>query len=98
MHRLANGVVTAKRERNVAHAAADARSRKILFNPACRFDEIDRVISMFFEPGSDRQNIRIENNVTRSETCLLGQEIIGARTDVDSTLKIIRLTSLIKRH
>ena len=98
MHRFADGVVSAKRKRNVAYAAADARARKILFDPARRFDEIDRVIAMFFEPGGDGQNVRIENNVARREACLLGQEIVGARADLDFALQTIGLTLLIERH
>ena len=53
---------------------------------------------MFFESGSDRQNVRIEDYVTRRETCLLGQEIIGPRADFGFALKTIGLTLFIERH
>ena len=65
VHRFAHGVVAAKRKRNVADAAADARARQILFDPARRFDEIDGVIAVLVETRRDCQNVWIENDVVR---------------------------------
>ena len=54
VHRFAHGVVAAKRKRNVAHAAAHPRTRKICFDPSRGLDEIDRVMTMLFETGRHR--------------------------------------------
>ena len=67
VHRLAHGIVAAERKRNVADAAADFAQRQVCLDPPRRFDEINGVIVVFFDPRGDRQNVRIENDVLRRE-------------------------------
>ena len=98
MHRLAHGVVSPKRKGNVAYTAAHSDAGKILLNPAGRLDEIDRVITMFFQTGRNGQNVRIKDDVVSREICAASQEFVSARTNVDLTLKCIGLAALIKRH
>jgi len=72
VHRFAHGVVATKRKRNVAHSATHARAGKILFDPARCFDEIERVIAVFFKTSRDGQNVWIENDVAGGKPGLLG--------------------------
>ena len=98
VHRFAYGVVAAKRKRNIADAAADARTWQVLFDPARRFDEIDGVIAMLVETRRDCQNVRIENDVVRGKPGLLRQQIVGARADFDLALEGVGLAFLVERH
>ena len=98
MHRLAHGVVPAKRKRNIAETAARARARQVRFDPADRFDEIDRVVPVLFETGRDREHVRIENDVVRRNAGALGQEPVGARANVDPTLQAIGLPAFVECH
>ena len=93
MHRFAHGVVAAKGKRNVADTAADARAGQIRFDPARRFDEIDRVVAMLFETGRDGENVRIENDVVRRNAGALGQELVGARANFDPALQRVGLAA-----
>src|SRR4029077_944032 len=98
MHRLAHGIITAKRKGNVTHSAADPCPGQIGLDPTDRLDEIDRVISMFVQTGSDSQNIRIENDVVRGKMNALGQEPVGALADFDAPLQGISLAFFVERH
>ena len=98
MHRLAHGVVAAKRKRNVADAAANARTWQIFFDPARRFYEIVGVIAVLVESRRDCQNVWIENNVVCRKLCLLGQQIVSALADFDLALEGVGLAFLVERH
>ena len=54
--------------------------RQIFFDPARRLDEVDAVIIMLFHAGGDGENVRIENDILRRETDLLGQNVVSALT------------------
>ena len=47
--------------------------REIRFDPARRFDEVDRVVAMFLQAGGNSENVRIENDVAWGKACLLRQ-------------------------
>ncbi len=98
MHRLAHDVVAAKRERNIADAAADLGQRQVLLDPPCRIDKIDRVVVVLFESGRDRENIRIENNILRRHPDLFRQQTIGPLTDLDPPCNRVSLPPFIERH
>ena len=53
VHRLANRIVTAKRKRNVAHAATRPSTRTLFLDGPNRFDEIDGVVSMLGQTRAD---------------------------------------------
>ena len=74
------------------------RVRKILTNPACRFDEIDAVIVVFFQARCDCENVRIEDDVLRWEIQLCGEEVIGAFADFGLARKRIGLPHFVERH
>ena len=71
---------------------------QVRFDPARRFDEIDRVIAMLFETGRDRENVRIENDVARGKVGALRQQIVSARANFDPALEGIGLPVLVERH
>ena len=53
---------------------------------------------MLFQAGSDGEDIWVEDYVVRGETGALGQKIVSALTNFDSSIEIVSLTSLIKGH
>ena len=98
MYRLAYCVVATKRERHVRHAAADFRVRQVLFDPARRVDEIDRVVVVLFDTGGDRENVRIENNVFRREADFVDQDVVAALANFGLALVSIGLAFLVEGH
>ena len=98
VHRFAHGIVAAKRKRNIANAAADARTWQILFDPARRFNEIEGVITVLVQTRRDCQNIWIEDNIVRWKLGPLGQQIVSARADFAFALEGVGLALLIECH
>ena len=97
VNRLAHRVVAAERERNVGDAAGDRCQRQVVLDPARRFDEIDGVIVVFGNAGSDGEHVGIENDVFGREA-VADQQVIGALTDLDLALVSVRLASLVEGH
>ena len=71
---------------------------RFAFDPADRLDEIDRVIAVLLETGRNREHVRIENDVVRRDACALGQELVGARANVDPPLQAVGLPGFVERH
>ncbi|MDT4856516.1 hypothetical protein FQZ97_909090 [compost metagenome] len=65
---------------------------------ARRFNEIDAVIIVLIDAGRDRKDVRIEDDVFRRETNLLGQNFISAGTDLDLALLGVSLSRFVKSH
>ena len=63
-----------------------------------RLDEVDRVGVVLLEPGRDRQDVRIEDDVRRIEAGALGQQRVGALADRDLALDRVGLALLVERH
>ena len=64
VHRLADRVVAAVRERDVADAAArSSHSGKTLLELADGLDELDRVVVVLLDPGADGQDVGVEDDV-----------------------------------
>ncbi len=53
---------------------------------------------MFLDAGRDRENIRIEDDVLGRKPGVLGQDVIGARTNLDLAFARIGLALLIEGH
>ena len=53
---------------------------------------------MLLNPGGDRQDIGIENDVLRRKTDILGQDPIGTGANFDLAIEGIGLTLFIKGH
>ena len=98
MHRLAHRLVAAKREGQIGDAAGNMHERKALADFPRGFDEIDAVIIVLFDAGRDRENIRIEDDVFGRKADLLGQDLIGARADLDLALQRIGLALFVEGH
>src|SRR5580765_2838563 len=98
MHRLADGVISAERERNVADTATYPRVGQILLNPFGRPNEIDRVIVVFVDSGGDGEDVWVEDDVLWRKADFLGQNPIRASANFDFSFKGIRLAFFIKRH
>src|ERR1700746_518038 len=98
MDRLAHGVISAERERNIAYTAAHPAMGQMLFDPSRRFDKRDRVFRMLFNAGADRQNVRIENDILRRKSDFFRKDPISAGTDLDFASDRVRLAGLVKCH
>ena len=70
MHRLAHGVVAAEREREVRDPARDERARAALLQERDRVDERLREGRVLLDPGRDREDVRIEDDVLGREARL----------------------------
>ena len=68
MDRLADRVVAAEREGDVGDAAAHLGVRQRPLDPARGLDEVDRVVVVLLDPGGDREDVRIEDDVLGRES------------------------------
>jgi len=73
VHRLSHEIVSAKREREVADAAADPGPRADLLDDARCFDEVLAVGVVLLDPGGDCEDVRIEDDLLGPETSGLGE-------------------------
>src|SRR5690606_9276701 len=97
MHRFPYDVVSSEREGDVTDPSTDVNKGEVLFYPLGGPNKIDSIIIMFFESRSNRQYIRVKNNVLRREANR-NQEIIGSFTDLFPSFERIGLTRLIEGH
>ncbi len=86
VHRLADDVVAAEREREVADAAADLHAGTRRLDERRRLDEVDRVLVVLLEAGRDGEHVRIEDDVGRIEAGLARSAAGTARWQI-STLR-----------
>ena len=63
-----------------------------------RLDEVHRVVVVLLEPGGDREDVRVEDDVGRIEAGLLGQQPVGALADRDLALDRVGLALLVEGH
>ena len=83
VHRLADHVVAAVRERHVAHAAGGLAVGQDPLQLAHRLDELDRVVVVLLDAGADGQDVDVEDDVLGREAGLLGEQLVGALADRD---------------
>ena len=98
MHGLAHRLIAAERERNIRDTARHMRTRQLIANALCRLDEINGIIIMLFNAGGDGENIRIENNIFRRKTDLLGQNLVRALANLKFAFCRIGLPVFVKCH
>gem|GEM_PF-4809172 len=96
--RFAHHVVAAERERYFGHAAAHLRVRQVLLDPARRFDEVDGIVVVLFDAGSDREDVRIKNDVFRGKADLVHQEVVAALADLGFALERVCLALFVESH
>ena len=78
MDRLADGVVAAERERDVADAAGDARAGQLRLDASHGLDVGHGVAGVLLDARADGEHVRIEDDVVRREADLFGQQLVGA--------------------
>ena len=98
VHRFADDIVAAERERQVAHAAAHLHARAGRLDDAGRLDEVDRIGVVLFETGRDGEDVRVEDDVRGVEARALGQQRVGALADRHLPLDRVGLALLVERH
>ena len=98
MHRLADDVVAAERERQVADAAADVDAGAGGADLAHRLDVVHRVGGVLLEAGRDRQDVGVEDDVGRLDAGLLGEQPVGAVADRHLARAAVGLALLVEGH
>src|SRR3989344_4153821 len=61
-------------------------------------DVIHRVVVVLLDAGRDREDVRVEDDVLRRETRLLGEDLVRARADLDLALPRVGLAFFIAGH
>ena len=98
VHGLAHSLVATEGEREVGDAPRDVRVRARRLDLPDGFDEGDAVAVVLLDPGGHREDVRVEDNVLRREAKLFGEQLVGARADLDLALDSIGLPLLVEGH
>ncbi len=98
MHRLAHALVATKREGEVRDATRDMDQRHAPADFAGRLDEVDAVVVVLFDARRDGKDVGIEDDVLRREADLFGQDLVGARRNLDLALLGVGLALLVEGH
>ena len=97
MHRPADRLVAAEAERQVGEPAREVNVRAARADFGHRFDEIDRVIVVLFDPRRDREDVGIKNDVFGRKADP-GQQFISPLTDFDLAGLGIGLALFVEGH
>ena len=98
VHRFAQVVVATECEREVRKTARDADTGEVVHNPADRADKVNGVGVVFRHAGSDRQNVRVVNDIGRVEVKLLHHDIISAGRNLYAALVVCCLAFFVEEH
>ena len=98
MHRFAQVVVAAEGEGKVRKTARDAHAGQVVHNPADGADKVDGVGVVFGHAGSDRQHVRVKDDVRWREVQLLHQNVVGAGGNIHATLVVGGLAFFVEEH
>ena len=98
VHGLADGVVAAEGEGNIADAAADLGAGEILLDPMRGGDEVHRVIVVLLHAGGNGEHVWVKYNVVRRKSGHAGEEVVGAGADFDAARQIVGLAALVEGH
>ena len=98
VHGPAHGFVAAEGEGDIGNAARNMGVRAGFLDLLGRLNEGVGVVVMLLDPGGDREDVRVENNVFGREADLLGQDLVGPLADLDLAFLRVGLTFLVKRH
>ena len=98
MHRLAHGIISTIRERDVGKAAGGADAGAALLDFANRFDEIEGVAIVLLHAGGHGQDVGVKNNILRISARLFDEDFIGALADAHLIFEGGRLTFLVEGH
>ena len=97
VHRLADDVVAAEREREVGDAAARARAGAALLDQRQRLDERLREAVVLLDPGRDGEHVRVEDDVL-GLPAVADEQVVGAAADLDLALDRVGLPDLVEGH
>ena len=98
MHSLTDIVVSAERETEVAHTTTHMRTFQMSTNPFRGSDKLQGIIIMLLNPRSDRQDIRVEDDIQRIHPHLLCQQFISTLSNLYSPLIGRSLSLFIEAH
>ena len=96
--RLADPVVAAERERKVGDAARNPHAGETLLDLSGCVDVCLRVARVLLDPGRDRQDVGVEDDVLGAEAGLLGEELVSSAADRHLALECVGLAGLVERH
>ena len=98
VHGLADLVVAAEAEADVADATADFGVGEVLLDPAGGVDEVESVVVVLFESGGDGEDVGVEDDVFGREVDLVDEDAVGAFADADLLFVGGGLALLVKGH
>ena len=96
--RFAHRVVATEREADVAHATAHTGIRKRRLDLARGLNEVDRVVVVLFDPGGNRKDVGIEDDVLGGEAHAVHQDPVRTRADRELPLDGVGLPLFVERH
>ncbi len=96
--RLADRVVAPERERDVGDAARHERTRERRLDPPRRLDVGDGVARVLLDPGADREDVRVEDDVLGLEPDDVDEQPVGAGRDRQLALGRVGLAGLVEGH
>ena len=98
MHSLADGVISAERERDVGDATGDFGEGEVFLDPAGGVDEVEGVVVVLLDAGSDGEDIGVEDDVFGREADFLDKDVVGAFADAAFVLVGGCLTLFVEGH
>ena len=98
VHGLTHSVVSAKRKRNVADAAADLCQGQRRLDDACGLYKTHRIVIVLLHPGGNGKDIRVKNNVLWWESDFPCQQFIRSRANLDAAIGVVGLALLVECH
>ena len=97
VHRAAHRLVAAEREAEVGQAAGNVRAGAAAADLARRLDEVERVAAMLVDPGRDREDVGVEDDVV-GIGAVGDEQLVGALADFDLAFGGVGLADLVERH
>ena len=71
---------------------------KVFIDPTNRFDEVHRVVRVFFDTSANSEYVWVKDNICRIKADNFSQDPIGAFADFDFASVAISLAVLIECH
>ncbi len=98
MHRLAQIVVAAESERQIAHAAANVRPGQVLLYPFRGADEVEGVAVVLLHSGGNGQHVGVEDDVARIYAGLFGEQPVRPAAHLNLAFVGGGLSLLVESH
>ena len=98
MHGFTDIVIATERERKVTYSTTDMRTGKVFLNPSGSFNEVYRIVVMFFESRSYGEHIGVEDNIMGIKIDFVDQQAVCTLAHLYLAGGRIRLTFFVKSH